>query len=327
MTGQHVETMQDLLDEFAIRSPQHDAVSAQERATVSALVQWLPRAYLGVVKELRKIASQHHLIDVLVHGDTLSTVVGAIAGRRVGARIVHLESGLTSNALWDPFPEEISRRIVFRLAHIAMCPNEHTLEHMLKSYPRCHAVNTHGNTILDSVGLVGIQQAKSQNQQPYFVASIHRFQNIYDSKRLNSLVEMLEALASRYLVYFVLHPATQKRLEKSNLLDRLASTPNIKLSPRLGYGSFLRLAAGAACVLTDGGSNQEELAAIGTPTIVMRNTTERRDGLGINVVMEKDVPGGITNFLLSGAYTELLTPQGSLSSSPSVAIIDALQQI
>lgn len=325
MTGQHVETMQDLLDEFGICSPQQSAVHAQERATVGALLRWLPQAYLGVLKQIRNLSSPSHLVDVLVHGDTLSTVIGAIAGRQAGARVVHLESGLTSNAIFDPFPEEISRRIVFRLADVAMCPNEITTEHMRKHYPRCRPVNTHGNTILDSVELAGVKQATTPGGPPYLVASLHRFQNIYDNNRLIALIELLETLTSHFLVYFVLHPATRKRLEKSNLLDRLANCPNIKLSPRLGYGSFLRLAAGAECVLTDGGSNQEELAAIGKPTIVMRNTTERQDGLDSNVIMEKNVPGGVTHFLLSGHYRDLLATQNSLHSSPSATIVEALQ--
>ena len=148
----------------------------------------------------------------------------------------------------------------------------------------------------------------ASSDRPYLVASLHRFQNIFDAKRLRQLVDLLVALSDRFHVHFVLHPATRKRLEAQGYLARLAVLPHLVLSPRLGYGAFLRLASGAACVLTDGGSNQEELAVLGVPTIVMREHTERSDGLGQNAIMEADVPGGVGAYLLGDRHSELRRP-------------------
>ena len=94
MTGQHQETMQDLIDEFGILSPRLAALPATEHASVGSLLRWLPAAYLGMQARLREIKAEHANLDVIVHGDTLSTVLGAVAGRRCGARVVHLESCL-----------------------------------------------------------------------------------------------------------------------------------------------------------------------------------------------------------------------------------------
>jgi len=86
----------------------------------------------------------------------------------------------------------------------------------------------------------------------------------------------------------------------------------------MGYRDFIRLAAGAACVLTDGGSNQEELAALGIPTIVMRARTERPDGLGENAVMEQDVPGGVLRYVLEDSVKELRrSPMDLMERGPS----------
>jgi UDP-N-acetylglucosamine 2-epimerase (non-hydrolysing) len=158
--------------------------------------------------------------------------------------------------------------------------------------------------------------------KPYLVASLHRFQNLYDAKRLETLVGLIVTIAERIPVHFVLHPATRKRLGKSGLAARLESAPGVRLSPRLGYRDFLRLAAGAACVLTDGGSNQEELAALGVPTIIMRERTERPDGLGENAAMEADIEGGAAAFVLSGQYVGLRRPvsvSGDLGPSQMIA--------
>lgn len=322
MTGQHLETMQDLFDEFGIRTPRISALPAKEHATVGSLLWWLPKAYCGVVRMLKALDISPERVDILVHGDTLSTVIGAMAGRRFGGRVVHLESGLTSKNIFDPFPEEISRRIVFKMTHVAMCPNDVAVDHIRKKYGKCIAVNTLGNTILDSVSLVGIDKIERGENPEYLVVSLHRFQNIYDKKRLYDIVRMVDKISEMYKIYFVLHPATRRRLIKQNLLDSLGENKNINLSPRLGYGNFLRLAAGAACVLTDGGSNQEELAALGVPTVVMRDSTERHDGVGENAIMEKDVSSGVVDYIVKKKFSILRRGVTIKNGSPSDMVIN-----
>ena len=330
MTGQHKETMQDLIEEFGIRSRQEVAVVAQERSTVLSLFRWLPSAYFGLVRKLRLLKIQGQAINVVVHGDTMSTVLGALAARRSACKVFHLESGLTSGKLLDPFPEELSRRVVFRLTDIAVCPSAESADHMRSRY-RCQVVDSGENTIVDSVMMAiqansdGVPHAKLSD--PYFVASLHRFQNIFDGKRLRFLVNLLVGLAERYPIHFVLHPATRKRLEAEGLLATLAAVPNINLSPRLGYRAFLALASEAACVLTDGGSNQEELAVLGVPTVVMRQHTERMDGLGQNAVMENDVGEGLLEYCLSGQFEKLRRPSRiKQAMGPSAMVADLLSQ-
>lgn len=322
MTGQHLETMKDLLHEFGIRTPEHNAVPAREHATVGSLVQWLPRAYRGVVARLMQLNVSPDFVDIFVHGDTLSTVIGAMAGRRFGARVVHLESGLTSKKIFDPFPEEISRRIVFNMAHVAMCPSDDAVEFIKRNYSKCKAVNTFGNTIVDSVLCVGVDKVSKRADREYIVVSLHRFQNIYDKSRLSYLVDIVDKIAEKYCIYFVLHPATRKRLMKQNLMQSLEKNKNINLSPRLGYGDFLRLAAKSSCVLTDGGSNQEELAVLGVPAIVMRQSTERDDGVGVNAIMEKDIPSGVVDYIFSNQFHVLKKQGVDIKNSPSKNIVD-----
>jgi UDP-N-acetylglucosamine 2-epimerase (non-hydrolysing) len=329
LTGQHQETMQDLIAEFGIQVRPELAVGMSERATVLALLRWVPSAYMSIARRLKQARGVHARVNAVVHGDTLSTLLGALAANRAGARVVHLESGLSSGRLLDPFPEEATRRAVFRLADLALCPSADTAQYMRARYA-CAVVDTGGNTIEDAVSMVasGWQPEAGDatpERRPYLVASLHRFQNIFDADRLRELVDLLGELATRFEVYFVLHPATRKRLQAQGLLERLERTPNLVLSPRLGYGDFLRLAAGAACVLTDGGSNQEELAVLGVPTIVMRQRTERSDGLGRNAVMEGEVRGGVAAYLLEGRYAGLRRPSlASGAFGPSLRVSEHL---
>ena len=331
MTGQHRETIQDLIEEFGLESGQVHAVASSERSTVLSLAGWFPRAYLGLTRELRKFKQGYAAVNVIVHGDTMSTVLGALAAKRCGLPVFHLESGLTSRRLFDPFPEELSRRLVFRMTDVALCPGGESAAHMASNY-RCRVVDTKENTIVDSVMMATRVRQRDQRvsvevSAPYFVASLHRFQNIFDSKRLRFLVGFISELARTYPVHFVLHPATRKRLEAEGLLSALEAVPGVNLSPRLGYRAFLSLASSAACVLTDGGSNQEELAVLGVPTIVMRRHTERLDGLGENAVMEGDVVQGVLNYCLAKEFESLRRPTRVRDQmGPSVIVADILLQ-
>jgi UDP-N-acetylglucosamine 2-epimerase (non-hydrolysing) len=184
---------------------------------------------------------------------------------------------------------------------------------MRRHHPRCEVVDTGGNTIVDAVMMAARVPAApdadgADAPPPYLVASLHRFQNIFDAERLQFLAATIEALAARFRIHFVLHPATRKRLQASGLLERLAAVPGVVLSPRLGYRDFLRLASRAACVLTDGGSNQEELAVLGVPTVIMRQHTERPDGLGQNAIMEGSLGPGLREYLLGGGFEALRGP-------------------
>ncbi len=324
MTGQHQETMHDLLEEFGVASPIEYALEPEERATMGALLRWLPAAFHGLKSKLKQLASEHGPLDVVVHGDTLSTVIGALTARVTGNRVLHLESGLTSGQLFDPFPEEMSRRLVFRLADVAFCPSADTAQYMSDRY-RSEVVNTFGNTIQDAVALSGADPGGASRSGRYLVASLHRFQNLFNADRLRALVELIEAVSKKFTVHFVLHPATRKRLAGSGLLSQLSSNPNINLSPRLGYRAFLSLAAQADCVLTDGGSNQEELSVLGVPTIVMREHTERQDGLQRNAIMEAAVPGGVQAFLMSDEFMRLRhAPLVASGPGPSDRVADFL---
>jgi UDP-N-acetylglucosamine 2-epimerase (non-hydrolysing) len=326
MTGQHKDTMEDLLGEFGIRSPRVSPPEIVERSTITSLLWWIPQAYRSVRAGLRQVARSAGVSHVLVHGDTLSTLIGAYAGRRHGARVVHLESGLTSGRLFNPFPEELVRRLVFRMTDVAICPNSDAVARM----QRIRGVvvfDSGGNTILDAVELSGAVAKVGTSGRPYVVASLHRFQNLYDARRLQELVSAIVAIAGMIPVHFILHPATRLRLERAGLEKTLEAAPGVQLLPRMGYGDFLRLAAAAACVLTDGGSNQEELAALGVPTIVMRPYTERPDGIGANAMMEAEVPGGVVDFVRARAFDALrAAPLVHAEPGPSARIAHYLAE-
>ena len=245
---------------------------------------------------------------VVVHGDTLSTWLGAVAGRWGGGDIVHLESGLSSGKWNDPFPEEMLRRLTFRKARYAICPNDEAAARM-ERYPGCIVINTLENTLLDCVrfatsggGLPG------GGRGDYFVASIHRFQNIYRRDELARIVDEMLAAAKFGDVHFILHPPTEIRLKKYGLLDTLIEAPGVNVRSRMPYTDFLALISGARAVFSDGGSNQEELSYLGVPAILYRDRSERPDGLGRNIVLRSDLELPMAAIIDSGRIDELRAP-------------------
>lgn len=328
LSGQHSESMDDLFRDFSLESAVTGSRKARERSTVLGLLTWLPAALWSCYRYVRRIAAQAAMRPlVVVHGDTLSTLVSAVAGRLAGGDIVHLESGLTSGRLLDPFPEEMLRRLTFRLAAFAVCPGEEPARQMQRY--RCRDIaNTGENTVLDCVRYaLGADRRNHPVPPPgdYFVVSIHRFQNIYVRSRLSLIVREVMALAGVGKVYFVLHPPTRKRLGRAGLLDPLRNSAGVVLQARMPYTQFVSLLANSRGVLTDGGSNQEELSYLGVPTILYRDRSERTEGLGRNIVFRESIGGDLRDFVASGGLEKLRSPTLVTSDvHPSRTAVDAL---
>jgi UDP-N-acetylglucosamine 2-epimerase (non-hydrolysing) len=327
LAGQHSQAIDELFVDLRLRSPIAAFSFRRENSSILKLASWMPRATLACAKYVRLESKRSGKTPlVIVHGDTASTLVGALAGTVAGGEVVHLESGLSSGALLDPFPEEIVRRLTFMLTRLALCPNADACDRMRK-YARCRVVNTEENTLLDCVryALAGSRNDPLLVAESYFVASIHRFQNIYQRSNLRKIVDELVAVSKVGKVYFVLHPPTRLRLKKLGLWRELQAARGISLLERAPFSQFLRLLAGARGVFSDGGSNQEELSYLGVPTVLFRNRSERPDGLRANVILRSDIRSSLTEFISSGELDSLRSPSKiDVDSEPSRIAVEAL---
>ena len=324
LTGQHQDSMEDLINDFDLDSPFLRPENRSEKSNVMQLVGWLPTAMFRCIQYLRTARHSDAAAPlVIVHGDTLSTVLGAVAGRLTGARVVHVESGLTSGTLFDPFPEELSRRVAARLANYALCPNDAAFRFMARR-SGCEAVHTGENSLLDCVRYAMRSDSKA-HAGDYFVASIHRFGNIFRGSTLRKIVDEFCKISAIGPVHFVLHPATKRRLEHYHLIEELSRVPQIILTPRMPYRKFVSLLGNARAVFTDGGSNQEELSYLGVPTVLYRDRSERPDGLDRNVILRADIESSLPEFIGSGRLDSLRREKEMLDQvQPSATIVEAL---
>lgn len=181
--------------------------------------------------------------------------------------------------------------------------------------------------MLDSLK-VALNSSRKSNSYPmpeaeYGVISIHRFENIFFSHRLKEIINQLLEVADKYHLIFVLHPTTHKRLKKTDLFEQLNQHPNIELRERTGYINFIGLLSNSQFVITDGGSNQEELTYLNIPTFLMRKTTERQEGLNKNVQIGNISADNLRIFISNiGSYQK--KPPLLPSSSPSKMICDEI---
>ena len=319
LTGQHETTIDELIAEFGIGTIPI-RLARQEVAGLLTMAVWAP---LTVIRLLRAwpVVPKGTRVIVLTHGDTFTTVIAALVGRRKGARVAHVEAGLRSFNLLHPFPEELTRLAVFRLSDVSFCPNEWAARNMARYGSR--VVNTQGNTLIDALEFACSKEAGVQTApEPYGVVSIHRFENIFNQKRLRDIVHLLEMASEKARLIFVLHPATRNKLARYGLLDLLRQMHGVSLVDRMGYVGFVALLRGAHFVITDGGSNQEELSYLGVPAFLMRRKTERTEGLGENIVLGDYSEATLRRFLAELAV--LRKPALPRAGSPSAIVADYL---
>lgn len=327
MSGQHRATVDDLLDEFGIITPREQLYEGPEVKGIAQAAFWLPRVAWRLWRRRNDWARKPRKETVvLAHGDTFTTLLSAFIGCLAGATVAHVEAGLRSSNWRHPFPEEITRVLVSRVANIAYCPGNWACNNLDER--RMAIVDTQANTILDALrtALDNSDPYWDENDTPYAVVSVHRFENLYSRERMQIILDTIERLAGRLRVILVLHPTTEKRLAELGKLEKLKKNRNIELRPRLTYMPFMQLIAGARLVISDGGSNQEELSYLGIPTLLMRMATERQEGLDDNVMLSCFSPGRISK-VIEEVDTNLSQHRMALPSyQPSSIIADDLQK-
>jgi UDP-N-acetylglucosamine 2-epimerase (non-hydrolysing) len=212
----------------------------------------------------------------------MSTVLAATMGRLGGMRVAHIEGGLRSHDWRHPFPEELNRRSASRLAHIHYAPGTWAASNLRRGI----VVNTGSNTIRDSLEMspAGDQPPFAAPDGPFGLVSLHRYELLDNRPLLTRTLDVLSEHARRMPLLFVDHPVTVAAIEKHDLGGYFDETRFVRIQ-RLTFFSFISLLRKSALLFTDSGGNQEECFYLDQPCLVHRGKTERREGLGQNVVL------------------------------------------
>ena len=337
-SGQHADRSESFRDELGLRAPDYAMGGTRSVDSVPAALWWA--AGLG-----RKLARPRQLDRTVfggcsgicvVHGDTPTALIGALMAKRAGLALAHVEAGLRTHRWLHPFPEEIVRVAVDRLADLLFAPDGTAAEELRRRRVRGRIITGSSNTVSDALRAAlepqaegtpatpGLPEGAGSHSPPHrprpVVVTMHRVENLHRRRRRQGLVHVITRLAQTTPVRWYVHEPTRRALSSADQAGLEAS--GVELVPMVAHAEFVRALAQAPFAITDGGSIQEECALLGVPVLLWRDRTDRADGLGENAVLSRYDPGVVDAFL---ADPERFRRARRLpQSSPSQEILEVL---
>lgn len=290
-TGQHRELLDQVIDLFGLE--------VDRRLDVMQPNQSLASLTGKLVTALDEVFEQDQPDMVLVQGDTTTVLAGALASYYRRVPVGHVEAGLRTGNLFSPFPEEANRRLTAPLVRLHFAPTITARNHLLGEGIAADTIYVTGNTVIDAlewevdlqndaVTREGLQHELAELvggdllERPMVLVTGHRRESFGEG--FQQICDALEQLAERFAEYLFVYPVHLNPNVKQVVHSRLDKAENIRLLPPLAYRPFVALMQRAQLVLTDSGGVQEEAPSLGKPVLVMRDTTERPEGVDAGTV-------------------------------------------
>jgi UDP-N-acetylglucosamine 2-epimerase (non-hydrolysing) len=270
-TGQHREMLRQALDTFELE-PDIDLELMQSGQSLAELTG-------RAIPALDRVIGETHPRLVLVQGDTTTALCGALAAFYQRVPVGHVEAGLRTNVPTDPFPEEANRRLIGQLATWHFCPTPLNAEHLLREAITQSSVYVTGNTVIDAALAVAARTtpaAPRADGRRRVLVTMHRRETQGETQqRISQAIAQL-AWREDVHVIFPLHLSPSVRASVVPILD---GHPNVTLCDPMDYEALIAQLCSVDLVITDSGGLQEEAPAFGLPVLVMRDTTERPEGV------------------------------------------------
>lgn len=299
-SGQHREGVREVMASFGIRAD----IELEALPPLASL-----RAASDRLRErLRAVIDAAAPARVVVQGDTLTAYAGARAAADAGCRVVHVEAGLRTDSVKDPFPEEWFRRRIARLAELHCAPSASAVDNLLREGVDPARVHRTGNTAIDClrelVGTWADGDSAAPGTRNTVVVTLHRRENW--GGNADVICDALLEIAARRPALRFTFPVHPNPRVAPRIRERLEGKRGFDLVAPMAYGAFVRAAAAAALIVSDSGGVQEEAPHLGTPVLVPRTNTERPEALATGfvrlVVADRE-------HLVAAALTALAAPR------------------
>ncbi|UCZ55404.1 UDP-N-acetylglucosamine 2-epimerase (non-hydrolyzing) [Bacillus shivajii] len=274
VTGQHREMLDQVLEIFQVE-PDHDLNIMKDRQT---LIEVTARALEGLDRIMKEVKPD----IVLVHGDTTTTFVGSLAAFYNQIAVGHVEAGLRTWNKYSPFPEEMNRQLTGVMADLHFAPTDKARESLLKENKKSKDIFVTGNTAIDAL--------KSTVDENYHHAvfndigndkmillTSHRRENL--GGPMENIFQTVKRVVEENSGYQVVYPVHLNPVVKEIANRVLGDDDRIHLIEPLGVKDFHNFSSKAHIILTDSGGIQEEAPSLGKPVLVLRDTTERPEGV------------------------------------------------
>jgi UDP-N-acetylglucosamine 2-epimerase (non-hydrolysing) len=276
VTAQHRQMLDDLLEFFAI--------SADDDLDIMTEDQTLTEITSRVIAGMEPVLREERPEVVLVHGDTTTSTAAALAAFYQGIPVGHVEAGLRTSNRWLPYPEEMNRRLTGTLASYHFAPTPLAREHLLAENVAPDDIVVTGNTVIDAFVETAERTdlpapprwGELRSGAPIVVVTAHRRENHGSMREICEALRAIAELPAGPQLYWPVHPSPRVAPVAHEILDGI---PGVVLVDPIDYGEMVAAIREATFVLTDSGGLQEEAPCLGKPVLVMREETERPEGL------------------------------------------------
>ena len=271
-TGQHKEMVYQVLKSFNI-NPNLDLDIMKPNQTLFDISE-------RCLHKLKPLLEQEKPDYVFVQGDTTTAFITALACFYLKIKVVHVEAGLRTDNKYNPFPEEINRRLLSQVADIHFVPTGRARNNLLDEGFKANNIYLVGNTVIDSL-FITLKKHKKDLGLPkdkrIILATTHRRESF--GAPMKSICIALRNIASRFREDLIVLPMHKNPIVRKLILEELSGIKNIKLVEPYDYIDFVNLMNQSYLIITDSGGVQEEAPSLGKPVLVIRDTTERPEGV------------------------------------------------
>lgn len=270
ITAQHREMLDQILNEFNIK-PNYDLNIMQQGQTLCQMTAKILNGLNDTILDAKPDI-------ILVQGDTTTTFVSALAAYYNMIPIAHIEAGLRTYNKYAPYPEELNRQMVSVLADLNFAPTEISKNNLLKEGKNPDTIFVTGNTAIDALKLTIKKDKKDKNDKKIILLTTHRRENLGNSMEniFRAVKKIAEEFKDEVKIIYPMHKNPIIRNIAKSILD---NQENIELIEPLDVIDFHNLMNKSYLILTDSGGIQEEAPALNKPVLVLRDTTERPEGI------------------------------------------------
>lgn len=277
VTGQHREMLDQVLKSFSI-TPNFDLKIMKHSQSIGDITT-------NVLMNLGKVLDEVQPHIVLVHGDTTTTFAGALAAFYSKIKVGHVEAGLRSGNKFEPFPEEMNRKLTGVLTDLHFAPTMDSKQNLLKENVDEQSIFVTGNTVIDAISNTVANDylftEPTLNQLDYckkiIVMTAHRRENW--GKPLENICKAVNAITEKYSDVEVVYAVHKNPIVQNVATDILGKNKKVHLIDPIDIDDMHNLISRSFMILTDSGGLQEEAPALNKPVVVLRNVTERPEGI------------------------------------------------
>ncbi len=274
ITGQHKEMLVQVLDAFRI-CPDYDLAVMKVNQSLFDITE-------RVLTGMRDVLNKERPDIVLVHGDTTTSFASALASFYLRIPVGHVEAGLRTYDHWSPYPEEFNRQAVGSLANLHFAPTNRAKDNLIREGKKEHEIFVTGNTVIDALKTTIREEYNNETIEwakgsRLVLLTAHRRENL--GEPLHNMFSAIKNVIDSTEDVKIIYPVHKNPAVRSIAEEVFGDEPRVRLEEPMDVVDFHNIMSRSYMVLTDSGGIQEEAPALGKPVLVMRDTTERPEGV------------------------------------------------